>query len=462
MVRRGGDQVLADGEVRKDLPALRHQTDAALRDELQQLGLETELDAAMLRQARTLFARAIEAPGGLKIQTIHSFCAALLRRFPLEAGVSPQFHEMDERASRLLAGTILDDISASDQQPVIGAVAAYCNETDVMDLIASVLKHRQLFAKGSTKAEIWARLNLPVTLTAEALCAGVFTKDVWGLIGTLVNVLSTGSASDQRNGEKLAKLSGPNLEALGLLESVNSMPGLRLEGLFSHFPMSDESDKSFALEQIGRFQALTGELEQAGIIVPCRHLCNSGGFLDLPDAHLDMVRIGLLPLGVYPSKVCRRIPGVEPVGTVKTRLAVVKKIHKGDNVGYGLRYQAPGERRIGVLPVGYGDGYPRVRNQGHVLVHGKRAPVIGANAMDSTMVDLTAIPEAAAWDEVVLMGRQGESEITPHDLAAWKGTVSYEVLTGWRSRLPRVYLDSLIVEGELKQVKPEPAGSIGV
>ena len=194
--------------------------DAALRDELQQLGLETELDAAMLRKARTLFARAIEAPGGLKIQTIHSFCAALLRRFPLEAGVSPQFHEMDERASRLLAGSILDDISASDQQSVIGSVAAYCNETDVMDLIASVLKHRQLFAQGSAKAEIWGRLNLPVTLTGEALCAGVFTQDAWGLIGTLVSVLSTGSPTDQRNGEKLAKLSAPSLEALGLLEQL--------------------------------------------------------------------------------------------------------------------------------------------------------------------------------------------------------------------------------------------------
>ncbi len=194
--------------------------DVALRDELQQLGLETELDAAMLRKARTLFARAIEAPGGLKIQTIHSFCAALLRRFPLEAGVSPQFHEMDERASRLLAGSILDDISASDQQSVIGSVAAYCNETDVMDLIASVLKHRQLFAQGSAKAEIWGRLNLPVTLTGEALCAGVFTQDAWGLIGTLVSVLSTGSSTDQRNGEKLAKLSAPSLEALGLLEQL--------------------------------------------------------------------------------------------------------------------------------------------------------------------------------------------------------------------------------------------------
>ena len=90
--------------------------------------------------------------------------------------MSPQFHEMDDRASRLLAGSILDDISASDQQSVIGSVAAYCNETDVMDLIASVLKHRQLFAQGSAKGEIWGRLTLPETLTSEALCAGVFTR----------------------------------------------------------------------------------------------------------------------------------------------------------------------------------------------------------------------------------------------------------------------------------------------
>ena len=251
-------------------------------------------------------------------------------------------------------------------------------------------------------------------------------------------------------------------EALGLVQSVSNAPGLRLEGVFSHFPMSDETDKSFALEQIERFRMMLGELEQAEINVPCRHLCNSGGFLDLPDAHLDMVRIGLLPLGVYPSKVCRRIPGVEPIGTVKTRLAVVKTIRKGDNVGYGLRYQAPDKRRVGVLPIGYGDGYPRLRNQGHVLVHGKRAPVIGANSMDSTMVDLTAIPKAIAWDEVVLMGREGESEITPHDLAAWKGTVSYEVLTGWRSRLPRVYLESTHVEEMPTQTNLKSANSLQV
>ena len=230
--------------------------------------------------------------------------------------------------------------------------------------------------------------------------------------------------------------------ALGLVEKIAELPGLQLDGMFSHFSMSDELDKSFAHEQLGRFRAACASVEQAGLAVGCRHLCNSGGFLDLPEAHFDMVRIGLLPLGVFPSQVCRRIEGIEPVGTLKTRLAVVRDIRKGDNVGYGLRYHAPGDRRLGVLPLGYGDGYPRVRNEGHVLVHGKRAPIIGANAMDSTMVDLTDIPEAAAWDEVVLMGRQGDCEITAHDLAAWKGTVSYEVLTAWRSRLPRIHLDT--------------------
>ena len=184
--------------------------------------------------------------------------------------------------------------------------------------------------------------------------------------------------------------------ALGMIQSIETMAGLSLDGLFSHFSMSDELDKSFAIEQTRRFRSLLNEMKKVGLKVKCRHLCNSGGFLDLPDAHFDMVRIGLLPLGIYPSKACRRISNIQPVGSVKTRLSVVKNIQDGDNVGYGLRYQAIGRRRIGVLPIGYGDGYPRLRNQGHVLVGGKRAPVIGANSMDATMVDLSAIPEASA------------------------------------------------------------------
>jgi alanine racemase len=231
-------------------------------------------------------------------------------------------------------------------------------------------------------------------------------------------------------------------EAKPLLQSIQNAPSLRLDGIFSHFAMSDELDKSFALTQLARYQSVVDEIPKAGETAFIRHLCNSGGFLDIPAAHGDMVRLGILPLGVYPSSVCRRIPGIMPVMTVKTRIAVVRNIQASDTVGYGMRYKAESPRRIGVLPIGYGDGYPRVRNLGHVLVDGLRAPIVGGCAMDAFMVDITDIPSAQPGAEVVLMGQQGEETITVQELAKWKGTVSYEVLASWRSRLPRIYINS--------------------
>lgn len=232
----------------------------------------------------------------------------------------------------------------------------------------------------------------------------------------------------------------PWTEAAALASLVYSQPSLELAGVMSHFAMSDETDKSFAELQLKRFLEVRTALDKRGIRPSAYHMCNSGGFLDLPQAHFDMVRIGLLAFGVFPSKVCRRIGGIAPVMTVKTRIAAIQNIGPGDTVGYGLRYHADSPRRIAVLPVGYGDGFPRTRNQGHVLVRGQRAPLVGGVAMDAFMVDVTDIPGAAMWDEVVLMGRQGDEEITAHDLAAIKNSVSYDVLTGWRERLPRVYL----------------------
>jgi alanine racemase len=230
-------------------------------------------------------------------------------------------------------------------------------------------------------------------------------------------------------------------DAPALIESVTRSEWISLAGLMSHFAMSDESDKTFAHQQLARFHVVLDQLRNQGIPAGARHMCNSGGYLDLPEAHFDMVRIGLLPLGVYPSKACRRIPGLRPVLEVKSRLASIQNIQAGDNVGYGLRFQAPSPRRIGVLPIGYGDGYPRLRNQGHVLIHGKRAPITGANAMDAMMVDLTDIPEARFWDEAVLLGQQGDEQISVHDLAGWGNTVSYDILSGWRSRLPKLYVN---------------------
>ncbi|HOB32902.1 MAG TPA: alanine racemase, partial [Verrucomicrobiota bacterium] len=203
-------------------------------------------------------------------------------------------------------------------------------------------------------------------------------------------------------------------EALPLIELITAEKSLLLEGVMTHFAQSDEADKSFANLQISRFDEVMRGFSSRGRARPLQHLCNSGGFLDLPHAHRDMVRVGILMYGIFPSTVCRRIPGIEPVMSVRARIASIQKLKPGEVVGYGMRYTAASERRIAVLPVGYGDGFPRVRNQGAVLIHGKRAPLVGGIAMDALMVDITDIPEAQMWDEAVIMGRQGAEEITVH------------------------------------------------
>ncbi len=229
--------------------------------------------------------------------------------------------------------------------------------------------------------------------------------------------------------------------ALPLVEQILATKALALEGVLSHFAQSDEADKSFALLQLARFQKVLRGLEARGLAVKFRHLCNSGGFLDLPQAHFDLVRLGILTLGVFPSAVCRRIPGIEAVMTVKSRIVAVQHLEPGDHVGYGMRYTAPAPRRIAVLPLGYGDGFPRVRNAGCALVHSRRAPLVGGVAMDALTVDITDIPEAQPGDEAVLMGRQGDDEISVHEVAKLKNSAAYDVLCGWRGRLPRILVN---------------------
>lgn len=224
---------------------------------------------------------------------------------------------------------------------------------------------------------------------------------------------------------------------VALARTIVAEPALRLEGVFSHFAQSDERDKSFAEAQLARFHDALRRLAATGVRVPLRHLCNSGGYLDLPAAHFGAVRLGILPLGVFPSQVCRRIPGLAPVMSVKARIATIQTLAPGGHVGYGMRYTAATPRRIAVLPLGYGDGIPRVRNEGHVLVRGRRAPIVGGVSMDALFVDATEVPGVARGDVTTLLGRDGAEEITAHDLAALKRSVSYDALCAWRARLPR-------------------------
>ena len=178
----------------------------------------------------------------------------------------------------------------------------------------------------------------------------------------------------------------------------------------THFAQSDETDKTFANLQMSRFDEVMRGWRKPGSNVPCRHLCNSGGFLDVPQAHSDMVRVGIFMLGIYPSSVCRRLSG-RGAGHVS------QSAHRRDSTPRTGRSRwltacvtpcAKTPRRIAVLPLGYGDGFP-VRNQGAVLIHGQRAPLVGGVAMDAFMVDITEIPAAQNVDEAVIMAaRAGE------------------------------------------------------
>ena len=225
-----------------------------------------------------------------------------------------------------------------------------------------------------------------------------------------------------------------------LFSILRANPEIQVEGIMSHFAMSDEADKTFAHLQLSRFKELSDKAHAAGVRPRYLHICNSGGYLDLPEAHFNLVRVGILPLGVYPSKVCRRLDGIAPIMSVKSRIAAVKQLEPGDHVGYGMRFTAEKPMRSAVIPIGYGLGYPRVRNQGFVLVHGQRAPIIGGVSMDAMTVDITGIIDAKQWDEVTLLGQNQQDEITINDIAAMRNSVSYDAMVSWSQRLPRLYL----------------------
>lgn len=230
-------------------------------------------------------------------------------------------------------------------------------------------------------------------------------------------------------------------QAAEIYRKIYALPGIMMEGIMTHFAQSDEQDKTYANLQWSRFQEVLDELAKEDLLPDKIHACNSGGYLDLPHCHGSMVRLGALPTGVYPSKVCRRIEiegeTLKPVMQVKTRVAFLKTLLPGDYCGYGMHFKAEKETLTAVLPFGYGDGYPRMRNQGKVLIRGKWAPVIGGMAMDATMVDVTHIKGLKQGDEVVLMGLQGEEEITARDIAEWSGTVTYDILSRWNRRVER-------------------------
>jgi alanine racemase len=239
-------------------------------------------------------------------------------------------------------------------------------------------------------------------------------------------------------------------QALPFVLAVSKLPGISLQGVFTHFPASDE-DPGFTRRQVRDFVGFLERLERKGVLVPLRHAANSGAVLSVRESlesPLNMVRPGLMVYGLWPSTHSRDSQEADrldllPVMGFKSRIAQVRELPAGHPVSYAMTYRTPKAMRVAVVPVGYGHGYSwRLSNTGQVLVRGRRAPVIGRVTMDVTLIDVDDIDEAAVGDEVVLFGSQGDASISVDEVAELVGTINYEIICGIGKRVTRVYLRS--------------------
>jgi len=225
-----------------------------------------------------------------------------------------------------------------------------------------------------------------------------------------------------------------------LFEAVTRAKNCVLCGVFSHLANSESSDKSFTEIQTQRFEEATAWFDKNKVPMPPRHLANSGAILQHPQTVFDIARPGLLLYGIYPSPDVERTVELQPVLSLKTRVVFFKVVEQGARVGYDGTWTAPRQTRVVTLPVGYGDGYRRsLSNRGSVLIRGCKYPIVGNVSMDQITVNIGG-GTAYNDDEVVLLGAQDGETISVEDVAKWSDTISYEVLTGINTRVPRVYV----------------------
>ena len=235
-------------------------------------------------------------------------------------------------------------------------------------------------------------------------------------------------------------------EVVGFVQAVSALPGLALEGIYTHFAIADAADKTYTLQQFEIFREVVRKLEEAGFTIPIKHVAGSAATLDLPETHLDMVRCGIVLYGMPPSDEVegnRRLHTIplRPAMALKSRVARVRTLPAGSSISYGCTYTTSKPTRVALVPVGYGDGYHRlISNRGEVLIRGQRAPILGRVCMDQFVVKVSDIPDVQQHDEVVLLGQQGDDEINAEEVAAWAETINYEVTTSILPRVTRVYL----------------------
>ena len=239
----------------------------------------------------------------------------------------------------------------------------------------------------------------------------------------------------------MGRIGFPVEQAIKVARRIAELPGLSVVGVMTHFACADDAaGAEFTRDQIRLFTSLRQTLQAINFRIRHWHACNSGGLLQYPEARFDAVRPGIAMYGSYPSPETARPVELREAMTLKTRLAQVRDVPEGATVSYGRTWTARRPSRIGILPIGYADGWNRAAsNKGHALVRGQRAPIAGRVCMDMTMVDVTDIPGAAEGDEAVLLGAQGKERISIEEVAALLGTIPNVVVTSLTARVPRVY-----------------------
>jgi alanine racemase len=235
---------------------------------------------------------------------------------------------------------------------------------------------------------------------------------------------------------------GPiEINAVNFLKEIKRIPKLDIEGTYSHLADAENRDKSFTFRQLGAFQEIIADFKKEGFSAPFNHIANSAAALSIPSSQIDMVRLGIVIYGLFPTPELRTFFDLKPALTYKTKIVELKKLPGSQKIGYGGSHTTQNPSTIAVIPVGYTDGIDRgLSNLGKVLAGGQRVSIIGKVCMNSVILDVTNIEDIKMEDEVVIIGEQGNEEITPGELAGYIGTINYEVVTRLPDHLPRIYI----------------------
>ncbi|MFW5787472.1 MAG: alanine racemase [Halanaerobiales bacterium] len=228
--------------------------------------------------------------------------------------------------------------------------------------------------------------------------------------------------------------------AVNFIKKISALENIEIEGIMTHFAKADEKDKSYTENQWEKFTSIINVLESKGIHIPLKQAANSATIIDMPEKSLDIVRPGIMMYGMRPSKEVDQNLSLKPALSWKSKVVYLKELPAGHGISYGATYVTEERRKIATIPLGYADGYFRLlSNKADVLIKGQRAPIRGRVCMDQFMVDVTDIPDVKIGDEVVLIGSQGDKEITAMELADLIGTINYEITCSISKRVPRIY-----------------------